>query len=116
VAKVSNSFQPALRHYFLRGLCFESSSDAKCFYLWVFFLPLFVPHDSIGFTHGKRLRRNANGWGWYADDLNLISDLSNTIRRDAMNWDKSSNRVLGRTGIVSGTQIGVWVAAAKLAS
>jgi hypothetical protein len=68
---------------FLRGLCFQGSSDANSFYLWVFIIPLFVLHDSLGFSHGKRLRNQGNE-GWYADDPNLIANLADAIQREAI--------------------------------
>jgi len=69
---------------FCRGLAFESSQDANRFYLWVFVLPLFVPHDGFGMTHGKRLRRRNGGEGWRDDDRNVITDLLDTIQSAAM--------------------------------
>ena len=69
---------------FWRGLCFESSQDANRFYLWVFFLPLFVPHDFFAFTYGNRLRRRSGGEGWRDDDPNVIAELLDTIHSAAM--------------------------------
>jgi len=57
----------------LRGLCFEGSSfDASSFYVWVFFMPLCVPSDTLYFNHGKRLRRDGiDGWSGDAPDIKV---------------------------------------------
>ena len=88
---------------FLRGLCFESSSDANCCYLWEFFLPLFVPRDAIGFTHGKRLRNNGNQ-GWYADNPNLLDDLNKAIHNQVMPFINSISTL---DGVRNYLQVGV---------
>lgn len=65
---------------FLRGMFFESSADADWFYLSVFFLPLFVPNDSVHGTFGNRIGRAAN---WRADNPNLLADLTAAIQNEA---------------------------------
>jgi len=70
---------------FLLGVHFQSSFyDSNSFYLWVFVLPLFVPHDSFGVTHGKRLRNRSPSEVWRDDDANAIMDLLDTIQSEAM--------------------------------
>ena len=40
----------------LRGVCFESHShDTNLFYVWVFFLPLFVPRTYLSLEFGERI-------------------------------------------------------------
>ena len=65
----------------LRGLYFESSVDADNFYLSVFFLPLFVPNDSVHDTFGKRIGRDSN---WRANNPNLLTDLTVAIQNEAI--------------------------------
>ncbi len=66
---------------FLHGLYFESSADADRFYLSVFFLPLFVPRDSVSGTFGKRI---GSGTNWRAGNPNLFADLNTAIQNEAM--------------------------------
>lgn len=66
---------------FLRGLYFESSADADRFYLSVFFMPLFVPDDSVHGTFGKRIGRDSN---WNANNPNLLADLTAAIQNEAL--------------------------------
>jgi hypothetical protein len=68
----------------LRGICFESHSyDAKLFYVWVFFLPLFVPTKHVIFNLGQRVR-GRGGERWDSDSPNLISDLRQAIKQEAL--------------------------------
>lgn len=69
----------------LRGIYFEGSSfDTKSFYVWVFFLPLFVPTNVVNFNLGQRLRVPGGGDRWSTDMPNLIGDLTAVIERDAL--------------------------------
>lgn len=65
----------------LRGLCFESHShEARLFYIWVFFLPLFVPRKHLSFEFGKRI----GGDRWNADAPNLVYELGAALKREAL--------------------------------
>lgn len=69
----------------LRGIYFEGSSfDAKSFYAWAFFLPLFVPTGHVSFNLGRRLRSPVGGDRWSTEMPNLIDDLVAAIERDAL--------------------------------
>jgi hypothetical protein len=72
-------FIPPVKHT-LRGLCFESHShEAGLFYVWVFFLPLFVPRKHVSFEFGKRI----GGDRWNADAPNLVYELGGALKREA---------------------------------
>lgn len=65
----------------LRGFCFESHShEAKLFYVWVFFQPLFIPTKHIILTFGKRI----NDDRWNADAPNLVHELGDALKREAL--------------------------------
>jgi hypothetical protein len=67
----------------LRGLYFEGSDfDSKSFYVWVFFLPLYIPTRHISFSFGKRLGGTSQRWS--IDESNLILKLSSSIRDEAI--------------------------------
>lgn len=67
--------------YTLRGLYFESHSyDKKLFYVWVFFLPLFIPRKHVSFEFGKRI----GGDRWNADAPDLIQELGDALKREAL--------------------------------
>ena len=69
----------------LRAIYFEGSSfDKRSFYVWAFFLPLFVPTTHLSFTLGVRLRQRLGGDRWNADDLNLVADIDDAIRTQAL--------------------------------
>lgn len=69
----------------LRGLYFEGSTfDTKSFYVWVFFLPLFVPTEHVSFTFGKRLRDPSGGDRWKADAPTLVVELRGAMKREAL--------------------------------
>jgi len=64
----------------LRGICFEPSGfDKATFYVWVFFLPLFVPRNHVSFEFGKRI-----GHRWTADAPNLLHELGVALKREAL--------------------------------
>jgi hypothetical protein len=65
----------------LRGVFFFASVDANRFYLDEFFLPLFVPTDSVHGTYGKRI---GNALNWRADNPNLLEDMHKVIRNEAI--------------------------------
>lgn len=68
----------------LRGFCFESHSyEAKLFYVWVFFLPLFVPTKHISFSLGNRIA-GRDGERWNADAPNVVTDLRVALKRDGL--------------------------------
>lgn len=69
----------------LRGLYFEGSTfDAKSFYVWTFFLPLFVPAKHVSFNLGKRLREPSGGDRWNADAPNSVAELRAAVKREAL--------------------------------
>lgn len=71
---------PPVKHT-LRGLCFESHShEAKLFYVWVFFLPLFVPRQYVSFEFGKRI----GGDRWNAEAPDIVHELGVALKREAM--------------------------------
>ena len=55
----------------LRAVCFAGSADALCFYLELFFMPLFVPHEYVHFTLGDRLQK----YNWKSTLPDLIPRL-----------------------------------------
>ena len=65
----------------LRGVFFFASVDANWFYLNEFFLPLFVPEDSVHGTYGKRI---GNALNWRADNPNLLEDMHKVMRNEAI--------------------------------
>jgi hypothetical protein len=68
----------------LRGICFERSSDSQSFYVWVFFLPLFVPRKYLSFEFGRRIRAQVGGECWNAESPNVISDLGAILECEAL--------------------------------
>jgi hypothetical protein len=68
----------------LRGIYFEGSDfDAKSFYVWVFWLPLYVPTERIAFNLGKRIR-GRSGERWNAESAQLLENLATAIRCEAL--------------------------------
>lgn len=68
----------------LRGVYFEShTSDAKLFYVWAFFFPLYIPTERIYFNLGKRISAN-NGDRWDADKPDVESLLTSAIQKEAV--------------------------------
>ena len=68
----------------LRGIYFEGSDfDAKSFYVWVFWLPLYVPTEQVSFNLGKRIR-SAAGERWNTDSPRLLENLVIAIRTEAI--------------------------------
>jgi hypothetical protein len=71
----------------LRGVYFEGSGfDAKSFYVWVFWLPLYVPQEHISFNFGRRIRDASGGDRWNADSPQLLEGLVTAVRRDAVSF------------------------------
>jgi hypothetical protein len=69
----------------LRGIYFEGSSfDKTSFYVWAFFLPLFIPAKHVSFNLGKRLREPTGGSRWNAESPNLIAELREAVKREAL--------------------------------
>lgn len=69
----------------LRGLYFEGSSfDARSFYVWAFWMPLYVPADTVSFNLGTRIRGESGGDRWNAADARVIEKLSSAIYSDAL--------------------------------
>jgi hypothetical protein len=65
----------------LHGLYFERSADVSCFYVSVFFLPLFVPTDLVHGTYGKRI---GNALDWRLDNPSLLADLRVAIHVEGL--------------------------------
>jgi hypothetical protein len=80
---------------FLRGLYFENTSDANYFHFSMFFLPVFVPTECVYFNYGKRI---GNALNWRADNPNLLSDLNEAIRVEAIPF---FNHVSTLAGVVN---------------
>jgi hypothetical protein len=67
----------------LKGVCFDRSAfDARSFYVHVFILPLFVPAKHLGFNLGWRVGGGSHRWN--ADDPNMVSDLNDALKREAV--------------------------------
>jgi hypothetical protein len=68
----------------LRGIHFEGSSfDKTSFYAHAFILPLCVPTKFLYFLFGDRLRI-AGADRWNINEPNMLSELSATIKREAV--------------------------------
>ena len=65
----------------LQGLWFDRSADANCFYLSTFLLPLYVPREFFGVSHGNRIGHAVN---WRADNPNLSVDISEAVCHEAI--------------------------------
>lgn len=80
VLKVPLMLLPPMDHT-LRAIYFESHSyETRLFYVWVFYLPLFVPRKHVSFEFGKRIGGNP----WHADDPNLVQELGEALKREAL--------------------------------
>lgn len=67
----------------LRAIDFDPSGwDESAFYVEVFIMPLYVPHDYISFLFGKRI--NNSGLGWSRDTPDLIERLHEQIKAKAL--------------------------------
>jgi hypothetical protein len=68
--------------HILRGFYFEDSGfDPAAFYVWVFFLPMYVPTTHVSFTFGKRLG-GGGGRRWTMNDANLCEELLCSIQQE----------------------------------
>lgn len=68
----------------LRGFCFECSSfDPSAFYLWVFYLPLYVPASYVSFNFGRRLGEG-DGTLWNLNQPGLENKLIATIQNKGL--------------------------------
>jgi hypothetical protein len=91
--KDSLMFIPPCRHL-LRGIYFEpSTADKRSFYVTVFVLPLFVPTDHIYLNLGERV-----GISWNADDKDLLPELAEVLKREALPFLNSMGTLQGLTG------------------
>ena len=85
-------FIPPCRHL-LRGIYFEpSAADKRSFYVTVFALPLFVPTEHIYFNLGERI-----GISWNADDTDLLPELTESLKREALPFLNSMGNLEGLT-------------------
>ena len=64
----------------LRAIYFDASSSADAFYVWVFFLPLYVPQEDLSFNLGKRLRPA----GWNRNEPGMLDKLTRSIETEAV--------------------------------
>ncbi len=86
ISKGSMSFATPLNHI-LKGFYFEGSSfSSDVFFLWVFFLPLYVPCSHVSFNLGKRL-----GSQWDAKADNLRENLREVIKKDGLSMLEKVN-------------------------
>jgi len=68
----------------LRGVYLEdSAANARSFFVWVFFLPLYVPTQRLSFNLGKRLR-GPETERWNADSPTVVAELNAAIRKEAL--------------------------------
>lgn len=69
--------------HILRGICFDNSCfKPKGFFVHVFVQPLFVPCNHIALNFGWRIGGGSPMWN--ADAPNLLSELSNGLRQEAL--------------------------------
>jgi hypothetical protein len=75
----------------LRGFYFEDSGfDASAFYVWVFFLPLYIPTTTISFNFGKRLG-SGSGTRWTLSTPRLHDELLEYILLDGLEFLKDKD-------------------------
>jgi hypothetical protein len=84
---------------FMYGLSFQSSDDAEQFYFSVFFLPLFVPNDSVHGTFGSRLKYDIN---WNINNPNLMADMKAAVLNEALPFLDSVATLSGALSYFSG--------------
>ena len=71
--------------YVLRGLCFDGSNfDKKAFYVNVFAMPLYVPHEYLAFTICERLRSEKGGDRWNIGMPKIVESLQAAIKDQAV--------------------------------
>lgn len=81
--KVPMLYATPLNHV-LRGFCFEGSGiDSSVFYLWVFYLPLYIPANHVSFNFGKRLGE-VGGTRWNLNEPGLEKELFATIQNNGL--------------------------------
>jgi hypothetical protein len=78
----------------LYALHFDGSDfDARAFYIEAFFMPFFAPTEFIYFTFGKRLGGEHGRWN--ADSPTITSELSKTVRAEAVPFFESNSTISG---------------------
>jgi hypothetical protein len=71
----------------LKCIYFDGSDyEKRAFYVWMLFLPLYIPTNNIYFTFGKRV---AGGTRWMLEDN--IHDLFESIRNEAIPFFEIAN-------------------------
>jgi hypothetical protein len=71
-------------NHVIRGFYFEDSGfDPFAFYVWVFFLPLYIPTTHVSFSFGRRLG-DGSGERWNMNDPRLREELLGYIQRDGL--------------------------------
>ncbi len=70
----------------LRGIFFDTASNPRKFYVHVFIQLLFIPASHFGFNTGFRI-----GGSWDADTPNLIPELEDKIKKEAMPFLQTKN-------------------------
>jgi hypothetical protein len=69
----------------LHGILFDSSGFSKTpFYVNVFVMPLFVPSRHLTLSYGNRLESPTKPDGWDSHRPNLVPDLRDAIRSEAI--------------------------------
>jgi hypothetical protein len=62
----------------LSGFYFEKIKNYT--YVWIFFMPLFIPNKNIVFTFGQRLRNSSGKSMFHLDELNIHNTIENIIK------------------------------------
>ncbi len=87
----------------LRGVCFEGSSfDAESFYVWIFWIPLYVPTSVFYFNLGMRLCSESGGDRWNKLDDKLIENLTKSIVNQAVPFFQ---KVETQAGVVDSARV-----------
>jgi hypothetical protein len=69
---------------FLKGMLVEGSSNADCFYLWVFVQLTILPTDHLDLSFGKRLESVRKPRGWNLTDPDMFPALVETVNEEAL--------------------------------
>lgn len=80
----------------------DSGLDKKSFYVWVFFLPLYIPLKQLVFTFGKRL---SNGRRW-TSDAESTSLLEKEIKNEALPYLQRIYSAIKISHIIEGIDSG----------
>lgn len=76
-----------IEHRMLRGLSFEGSSfNKETFFVWYFVMPLALPTQYLYFSFGDRLRDHRGTDGWSVNQTDVIKELRDEVRNQALPW------------------------------